>query len=69
MSDGGSEAPGLTKIGKSGPTDGANVEAYLRGPFGLGKRDSNVRIIWFSFGSFRSVSFGSSDESNNVIQL
>ncbi|GJS24523.1 reverse transcriptase domain-containing protein [Tanacetum coccineum] len=52
-----------------GPTDGANVEAYLRGPLGLGKRASNVRIIWFSFGSFGSVSFGSSAESKNVVQL
>nr|GEY32009.1 hypothetical protein [Tanacetum cinerariifolium] len=50
-------------------TDGANVEAYLRGPLGLGKRASNVRIVWFSFGSFGSVSFGSSAESKNVVQL
>nr|GFA18378.1 hypothetical protein [Tanacetum cinerariifolium] len=53
----------------SSPTDGANVEAYLRGPLGLGKRASNVRIVWFSFGSFGSVSFGSSAESKNVVQL
>ncbi|GJY10310.1 reverse transcriptase domain-containing protein [Tanacetum coccineum] len=52
-----------------GTTDGTNVEAYLRGPLGLGKRASNVRIIWFSFGSFGSVSFGSSAESKNVVQL
>ncbi|GJR04243.1 hypothetical protein Tco_0527227 [Tanacetum coccineum] len=57
-----------------GPTDGANVEAYLRGPLGLGKQASNIRIIWFSFGSFRGgsfggVSFGSSAESKSVVQL
>ncbi|GJV59776.1 hypothetical protein Tco_1465876 [Tanacetum coccineum] len=50
------------------------VEAYLRGPLGLGKRASNVRIAWFSFGSFEggsfgSVSFGSSAERKNVVQL
>ncbi|GKC66329.1 hypothetical protein Tco_1098927 [Tanacetum coccineum] len=56
-------------IRTSGPTDGANVEAYLRGPLGHGKRASNVRIAWFSFGSFGSVSFGSSAESKNVVQL
>ncbi|GJV86072.1 ribonuclease H-like domain-containing protein [Tanacetum coccineum] len=50
------------RIGTPGPTDGANVKAYLRGPLRLGKRASNVRIIWFSFGSFRSGSFGSSAE-------
>ncbi|GJR74521.1 hypothetical protein Tco_0086886 [Tanacetum coccineum] len=63
-----------SNIGTPGSTDGANVEAYLRGPLGLGKRASNVRIIWFSFGSFgggsfESVSFGSSAESKNVVQL
>nr|GEZ61417.1 hypothetical protein [Tanacetum cinerariifolium] len=57
------------RIGTPCPTDVANVEVYLRGPLGLGKWASNVRIIWFSFGSFGSVSFGSSDESNNVVQL
>ncbi|GKG12826.1 hypothetical protein Tco_0347063 [Tanacetum coccineum] len=45
------------------------VEAYLRGPLGLGKLASNVRIVWFSFGSFGSVSFSSSAESKNVVQL
>ncbi|GJY08737.1 hypothetical protein Tco_0375791, partial [Tanacetum coccineum] len=58
-------------IGMPGPTDGANVEAYLSGPLGLGKRASNIRIIWFSFSSFRGgsfggVSFGSSAESKSV---
>ncbi|GKD63383.1 hypothetical protein Tco_1305491 [Tanacetum coccineum] len=53
----------LALIGKSGPTDGANVEAYLRGMLGLGKWASNIRIAWFSFGSFRGVSFGSSVKS------
>nr|GEZ91691.1 hypothetical protein [Tanacetum cinerariifolium] len=57
------------RIGTPGPTDVANVEVYLRGPLGLGEWASNVRIIWFSFGSFGSVSFGSSDESKNVVQL
>ncbi|GKC79824.1 hypothetical protein Tco_1130598, partial [Tanacetum coccineum] len=57
------------RIRMSGPTDGANVEAYLRRPLRLGKRASNVRIIWFSFGSFGSYSFGSSAESKNVVQL
>ncbi|GKB68572.1 TSS-like protein [Tanacetum coccineum] len=61
-------------IGTPGPTNGANVEVYLRGPLGLGKRASNVRIVRFSFGSFRdgsfgSVSFSSSAESKNVVQL
>ncbi|GJR37661.1 hypothetical protein Tco_1213345 [Tanacetum coccineum] len=27
----------LLRIGTPGPTDGANVEAYMRGPLGLGK--------------------------------
>ncbi|GKA52142.1 hypothetical protein Tco_0745338 [Tanacetum coccineum] len=57
------------QIGTSGPMDCANIEAYLRGPLGLGKRASNVRIVWFSFGSFGSVSFCSSVESKNVVQL
>ncbi|GJU93795.1 hypothetical protein Tco_1318551 [Tanacetum coccineum] len=46
------------EIGKSGPTDGANVEAYLRGMLGLGKWALNIRIAWFSFGSFGGGSFG-----------
>ncbi|GKC97297.1 hypothetical protein Tco_1167572, partial [Tanacetum coccineum] len=45
------------------------VEAYLRGSLGLGKRASNVRIIWFSFGYFESGSFGSSAESKSAVQL
>nr|GEV66342.1 hypothetical protein [Tanacetum cinerariifolium] len=50
------------------------VEAYLRGLLGLGKRASNVRIVWFSFGffeggSFESVSFSSSTKSKNVVHL
>nr|GEU96695.1 hypothetical protein [Tanacetum cinerariifolium] len=61
------------QIGTPGPTDGANVKAYLSGLLGLGKRASNVNIIWFNFGSFRggsfgSVFFGSSPESKNVVQ-
>nr|GEV93156.1 hypothetical protein [Tanacetum cinerariifolium] len=45
------------------------VEAYSRGLLGLGKRALNVRIIWFSFGSFGSGSFSSSAESKSVVQL
>ncbi|GJT98698.1 hypothetical protein Tco_1094216, partial [Tanacetum coccineum] len=52
----------------------SDVEAYLRGPLGLDKWASNVRIVWFSFGSFgggsfERVSFSSSVESKNVVQL
>nr|GFC05984.1 hypothetical protein [Tanacetum cinerariifolium] len=32
-------------IGTPGPTDGANVEAYLHGPLGLGQRASNVIYV------------------------
>nr|GEZ49624.1 hypothetical protein [Tanacetum cinerariifolium] len=50
------------------------VEAYSCGPLGLGKRASNVRVVWFSFGSsrggsFRGIFFGSSTESKNMVQL
>ncbi|GJX48707.1 hypothetical protein Tco_0273897 [Tanacetum coccineum] len=48
---------------------GANVTACLRGPLGLGKRASNVRIVWFSFVSFGGVSFNSSAESKSLVQL
>ncbi|GKA71257.1 hypothetical protein Tco_0777396, partial [Tanacetum coccineum] len=61
-------------IGTPGPMDGANFKSYLCGPLRLGKRASNVRIVWFSFGSFgggsfESVSFSSPAESKNVVQL
>ncbi|GJX31884.1 hypothetical protein Tco_0241739 [Tanacetum coccineum] len=39
---------GANKIGIKSPTDGANVEANLRGPFGLGKWASILEITWFS---------------------
>nr|GEW02695.1 hypothetical protein [Tanacetum cinerariifolium] len=60
------------RLGCRVPRMAPNIEAYLRRPLGLGKRASNIRIIWFSFGSFedgsfRGVSFGSSAESKSVV--
>nr|GEU41109.1 hypothetical protein [Tanacetum cinerariifolium] len=57
-----------------GPYYATYPEEYLCGPLGLGKRASNVRIIWFSFGSFRGgsfggVSFGSSAGSKGGLAL
>ncbi|GJT86224.1 hypothetical protein Tco_1067941 [Tanacetum coccineum] len=46
-------------IGTSGPTDGANVEAYLRGPLGLGKRALNLSPEYRSdIGSAPEVCYG-----------
>ncbi|GJZ72591.1 hypothetical protein Tco_0636737 [Tanacetum coccineum] len=39
-------ANGAGAIGMPGPTDGANVEANLHGLLRLGKRASNIRIVW-----------------------